>query len=458
MSDLFGSLTMAARALQTQQVGLDVVGQNIANVNTAGYTRRQLDLAAIPPSDRLSAGGGVEVTTIRAIRDQFLERRLQLERPAEGRESALADTLSVVEAAIGSSGSSLDSSINDFFDAWSNLAQDPTSSTMRQAVIVQSNALAAAFNDMSSRLEDVRVQSDDGVRSAVDDINQLVSRIATLNASIGRAGGTGAMAASLQDEQNEAIKSLSELVDVSVLQNDIGGVDVSFANGRALVIGDNAYAIDVQSAATGMATLYSGGADVTSEISGGRLAGLLEARDVVVPKYLTQLDTIASTLMQQVNTLHKAGYDFNGTAGLNVFQPITGNLGAAAGMTVNPALVADPRLVAAAGTASAGDNGIARQLAALRDTRVVGGTATFTDAWADLAYAVGQDSASATAELKSRTEIVSQIESLKDAVSGVSLDEEAMMMMKFQRAYEANARFFTTVDSAISTLLNLLGN
>jgi flagellar hook-associated protein 1 len=458
MADLFGSLNMAARALQAQQVGLDVVGQNVANVNTAGYARRQLDLAAVPPTDRLSAGGGVEVTTIRAIRDQFLERRLRLERPAEGRESALADTLSVVEAALGTSGSSIDASLDEFFNAWSDLSQDPTSSTLRQAVIVQSNALATAFNDMSARFNDVRKQADDGVRGAVDDINQLVGRIAALNDSIARAGGNGPMSASLQDEQGEAIKALSELVDVDVLQNKTGGMDVSFANGRALVIGINAYTVEVGASADGMAQLSSGGADVTSEISGGRLAGLLDARDVVVPKYLSQLDTIAYTLAREVNALHQTGYDLDGNPGAGVFQPLSAAAGAAAALTVDPSLASNPRLVAAAAAPTAGDNGIARQLAALRDARVFNGTGTFNDAWADLTYSVGQDSASAVAEQQSRKEIVAQIESLRDAVSGISLDEEAMMMMKFQRAYEANARFFTTIDSAISTLLNLVSN
>ena len=458
MADLFGSLTSAARALQAQQTGLDVVGQNIANVNTAGYTRRQVDLSAIAPADRWSAGGGVEVSDIRATRDQFLERRLRLERPAEGRESALADTLSVVEAALGTSGSSIDGSLDDFFDAWSNLAQDPTSSTMRQSVIVQASSLATSFNDMAARFNDVRKQADDGVRGAVDDINQLVTRIAALNDSIAKAGGTGPMSASLQDQQNEAVKSLSELVDVDVLQNKTGGVDVSFANGRPLVIGVTAYGIEVGARTDGMATLSSGGTDVTSEISGGRLAGLIDARDVMVPKYLGQLDTIAFTLAQQVNTLHASGYDLDGNAGGTVFQPLASSAGAAAALKVDPALVANPRLIAAASTPAAGDNGVARKLAGLRDARVFNGTGTFNDAWADLTYSVGQDAATAVAEQKSRQEIVTQVESLRDAVSGVSLDEEAMMMMKFQRAYEANARFFATIDSAISTLLNMVGN
>jgi flagellar hook-associated protein 1 len=458
MSDLFGSLTSAARALQAQQTGLDVVGQNIANVNTAGYARRQIDLASVAPNDQLSAGGGVDVVGIRALRDEFLERRLRLERPSEGRESALADTLSVVETGIGGSGTSLDSSLDDFFDAWSNLSENATSSTNRQAVIIQTQAVATAFNEMATRFQDARRQADDGIRNAVDDINGLVSRIAGLNDSIARAGG-GSMAASLQDEQSEAIKSLSQLVDVDVLPNKTGGVDVSFANGRALVIGVNPYQIGVGADAEGMVTLSSGGADVTGEISGGRIAGLLAARDDVIPGYQAQLDQLAYTLASTVNGQHATGYDLDGDPGGALFQPLTTVAGAAAALKIDAGVASDPRLIAAASLSAAGDNGNSRQLAALRTALVMGGgTGTFNEAWADLTYSVGQDRATASAELKSRQEIVTQIESLRDSVSGVSLDEEAMLMMKFQRAYEANARFFTTVDSAIATLLGLVGN
>jgi flagellar hook-associated protein 1 len=458
MPDLFASLTTAARALQAQQVGLDTVGQNIANVNTAGYARKQVDLASVAPSTPLSAGGGVDVVGIRSIRDQMLESRLRLEQPAEGREAALADTLSVVQTALGSAGSSIDASLTAFFNAWSDLSQDPTSSTARQAVLVQAQALSQSFNDMSGRLEDARSQADSGVRSTVDDINQLTTRIAALNDSIARSGGTGPMSASLQDQQNEAVKTLSTLVDVGVIPNQTGGVDVSFANGRPLVIGVNAYAIDLGKNAEGLATLSSGGVDVTSEISGGRVAGLLEARDVSIPGYLGQLDTIASTLVQQVNALHVGGHDLDGAPGGNVFVPVATSAGAAAAMTVDPTLAANPRLIAAASSTAAGDNGNARAIAALQDARLFGGgTGTFNDAWADLTYSVGQDAANAAADQKSRQEIVTQVESLRDAVSGVSLDEEAMLMMKFQRAYEANARYFATIDSAITTLMNIVG-
>jgi flagellar hook-associated protein 1 FlgK len=126
-------------------------------------------------------------------------------------------------------------------------------------------------------------------------------------------------------------------------------------------------------------------------------------------------------------------------------------------MQVNAALAADPRLIAASATGAPGDNQTAQAVAALRDARVVGGIATFTESWSQLVYRVGTDAQTAMAQRKARQEVVEQVELLRDQVSGVSLDEEAALMLRFQRGYEANARYFSTVDSVLSTLLHLVG-
>jgi len=159
-----------------------------------------------------------------------------------------------------------------------------------------------------------------------------------------------------------------------------------------------------------------------------------------------------------VNALHTAGFDQNGTAGVNFFGALGASSGAAAAMTMNAAIVADPKLVAAAGVAVAGDNQSARAISDLRDSRVLdSGTTTFNDAWSQLVYRVGRDAQSASDDQVNRAAIVQQIDALRDEVSGVSLDEEAMHLLKFQRAYEANARYFRVIDDSIQTLLNELG-
>ena len=125
---------------------------------------------------------------------------------------------------------------------------------------------------------------------------------------------------------------------------------------------------------------------------------------------------------------------------------------------MNPALTANTSLVAASQTGAPGDNQIARQIAALRDSQVLlGGTATFTEGWAQLAYRVGADVDGARAQQQSKQDVAEQVARLRDQVSGVSLDEEAASMIKFQRAYEANAKFFSTVDAMLLTLMRTVG-
>ena len=170
MSGLMDSLASAASALEAQRFGLDVAGQNIANVNTPGYARREALLASVPGYGRLSAGNGVEVTGVRAARDVLLARRLQQERPAEQREQAVAEALSLVETAIGQPGASVDAALDGFFDSFGRLSADPTSSTARQEVALQGGALAASFHDMAARLQLARRDANAGVRGSVDEI------------------------------------------------------------------------------------------------------------------------------------------------------------------------------------------------------------------------------------------------------------------------------------------------
>jgi flagellar hook-associated protein 1 len=456
MAGLLDSLSMAARALDAQRFGLDVAGQNIANVNTPGYTRRSALLAAVPGVDRWSAGNGVEIQGLRATRDMRLEQRLQQERPAEQREAAVAEVLAIVETAIGKPGESIDASMNALFDSFGRLAADPTSAVERQQTVLQGSALAEAFHDMVGRLSLARRDADAGVRAGVDEINRQLGRIAEINSSLGKIDPNSSQSQTLRDELNQAVTSISGLVDIDTVARPNGGVDISFGNGRPLVIGENSYLLETAVVPPdGMTAVISEGMTVTAEITGGRIGGLLHSRDVLIPGYITRLDELAYNVATQVNTVHRSGYSLTGATNINFFAPPAGVAGAAASLAIDPAVLASPSAIAASGGASSpGNNTIARELAGLRDVRgMTGGTATFGDAWSDLVYRVGADTKSAEDEQRSRSEIVRQVELLREQVSGVSLDEEATMMMKFQRAYEANARFFQAIDQTLDTLM-----
>jgi flagellar hook-associated protein 1 FlgK len=455
MPGLFDSLTMAARSLQTQQSAMNVTGQNISNVNTPGYTRRTPDLVDVP----VSAGGGVEIEDVRRVRDSLLDARVLKQVPLGSYDATVADQLSVVETNLGTLGSSIDQKLDDFFTAFGDLAQNPASGVSRREVQVAGQSLAVAFNEMSDRLESSRRDADARLRSSVDEINKLAARVAQINGSLAAVSSNDGTGLTLQDQQATMVRRLAELADVRTIARADGGVDLTIGNGRALVVGANAYTVDVTTGANGYANLTTGGFDVTSEITGGEVGGLLYVRDSAVPSYMASLDQLAAQTATSVNALHTAGFDLTGAAGGAFFSystPPVGTTGAARFMQVDPAIVGDNSLIAAAGVALPGDNVTARAIAALRTQRVLnGGTATLSDGWGNLVYEVGNDSQSAATARDTQEAITRQVDALRDQVSGVSLDEEATNLLKFQRAYEANAKFFSAIDSMLDVLLNL---
>ena len=451
MSGLMTSLSMAARALDAQRAGLAVAGENIANLNTDGYVRRTIELAQGAPGY-----GGVEVLGTRARRDAMLEARVRQEAPAEAREGAIANSLAVVEASLGQPGASLDAQLTAFLDGFADLAQDPTSTVARDNVVLQGGLLARSFNDLSSRLSDAERAADKEVRGGIDLINTLAAQVAHLNAAIG--GANGADTEGLQDQLGLALKELAELAGVSVVNRPDGGADVSLGDGRAIVMGANAYALSATSVApSGFASVALGGVDITGELAKGRMSGWLDVRDVNIPGYRSRLDTIAFAVVTEVNTLHQAGIDALAGTGNRFFAPLGAAAGAAAAIAVDAGVAGDSRKISASQTGAAGDNQVAKAIADLRGARVVNGTATFTESWGQLVYQVGSDMQTAQVQQASRREIVDQVAKLRDQVSGVSLDEEAAAMMRFQRAYEANARYFSAVDQMLATLMRIAG-
>jgi flagellar hook-associated protein 1 FlgK len=454
-------LGFTSNALDAQRFGLDVVGQNIANVNTPGYARRVAGLGAVPAVEPLSAGSGVEILGVRSLRDMLIARRLWAELPREQREQAAAASLGVVEVALGTPGSSIDQRLNDFFDAFSGLADAPTSTTARQEVILTAQALAASFRELSSNFDASVRDADNRVRGGVQQVNELTSRIAALNREFATVPPSTSEALQLRDEMTQALEHLSSLLAVNAVQRSDGGYDIELAGGGTLVVGTQAYALTVTNrAGSGLADIQAGGAVVTAAITSGAIGGQLYVRDTALPGYQARLDELAYTLAQQVNATHRQGYDATGAPGADVFVPLAGVSGAGRAIAVTDALSAPggEALVAASGTGAPGDNQNARALAALRDGKFLNGnTATFVEGWAQLVYLVGQDTAEAENAAATHGEIAAQIQNLQDSVSGVSLDEEAADMMRFQRAYEANARFFRAIDETLDIMMEAFG-
>src|SRR5262249_18473878 len=163
-------------------------------------------------------------------------------------------------------------------------------------VLSQGTALATAFNDMTSRLDDSRHEADLQIRSTVDDINSLTAQIAALN----RTPGVRDSALTVRDDQNQMVESLAKLANITVVDRPEGGVDIYLGGGQPLIVGETSYVITkTATPPSGLTALSLQGTTITSLVTGGKLGGLLQVRDVSVPAYQTQLDQLADGVVQQ---------------------------------------------------------------------------------------------------------------------------------------------------------------
>jgi flagellar hook-associated protein 1 len=455
MAGLLSSLSVATSGLTAARMGLDVTGHNIANINTPGYSRRTLQLAEVPPTDGTSAGRGVEVLQIRALRDLYLESRIGKEQGGQARDAAVLEGVQGVEATLGHPGDSIDARLTAFFDGFSALASDVTSITARDAVVREGQALGQAFGALSDRLSELQTVQDRSLQDSVTELNDLVRTVSQLN---GRIVTGGVDAEALRDERGVAIARMAELADVSVLHRADGAVDITIASGHALVVGAHAYPMTMTpQPPSGFVSLSLADIDITSQLTGGTIGGQLNVRDEKIPSYLAALDQLAYDIATEVNALHVTGFDGQGAPGGNFYNTPATVAGAAASLSVSAAVAADPRLVAGSATTATGDNGVARALAGLRDSRVMsGGSSTAAEVWANFVYQVGADVRATQASSVTRDQIVTQMQRLRDQQSAVSLDEEAANLMRYQRSYEASARYFTTIVDTLDTLMAMV--
>jgi len=462
MSSLFGSLSIALRSLLAQQGALGTVTNNIANANTPGYSRQRPVLREEAPifNGHLVLGDGVTLESIRSIRDRILELRLHQETQHQERLDAFLGAMRQVEALFNETeGIGLESVLSKFFDSLQALSVNPSSLPLRQGVLTAAENLAAAFRQTTGNLSTIRLGLDRAITQGVGEANRLAAEIANLNGQIAALETTGQDAGALVDRRNLAIRDLSGLVDVAIIDSTGGGLTITTTNGTPLVAGITSLPLDAQlDSATGMQHVFSQGTDITSALNGGKIAGLIEARDSAIPSVQADLDNLAANLASAVNTVHRNGFDLSGSAGGDLFVPFVplapgSNAGAAASFAL---ALTDPAQVAASSDGTLGSNGTLMALLALRNQAVVAGQRP-VEFYSNLVFRIGDRISDASAELEAENLVLKQLENQRSAISGVSLDEEATNLIRYQRAFEAAARVIAMVDELTSTTLNMLG-
>lgn len=446
--------------MNANQLGINVTGQNIANVNTPGYTRQtvQLSEAKAVGFSKSAIGTGVTIDGVKAFRDQFVESRIQTETGIAGKLAAKRDALSAVETALqGTESSGLQNSINGFFGAFRDLETNPASVPLRAVAAQKGSALASSFQSTRSSLEDIRRGVDTSIRSTVDETNSLTQRIADLNAQIRTADGSGVNASALRDQRGELLNRVSQLTGARSIENADGTVDVTIGEGRSLVSGDKAFQIEAQGVPPyGLAALTIGGQPAVFDE--GALRGFQDAITEINTQ-ITNLDGLAAEVVNRVNSLHTGGTDLDGNAGVNFFDasvPVT-----AANIKLNPDITANPRLVVASALTQPGQTGTTAGAIAnlLSDPTSTVGTKTgsFNSIFNSMLTETGEKVASVKNSLETQTAIISQVTAQRESISGVSLDEEAINLLQYQKGFEAAARFLKVADEMTQTILSLAG-
>lgn len=442
------------------QAALDVTASNVANQNTPGYTRQVVSWQSTDAVtlNGVTYGTGVKTTAV-SQRDRILEQRVQQQTQTQAQSGALKSALQQAQNIFGltSSGTSaastaLGTATDAFFNSLSTLQGNPSDASTRQNVLTAANTLASVFNSAASQLAQVSSGLDQQVGTIVGQVNALTATIASLNQQIAGSGAHGD-AGALEDQRQLAITQLSQYVGLNQMTTEGNGITLTTSNGAVLVSGSQSFAMSTtQVAGTTHVLAGVGAQDVTSGLKGGQLGGVIEARDQQLPAYASALDTLAYGIGTAVNQQNALGTDGNGNPGQAIFNLPPTATGAAASMQ---AATSDPKAIAAAspGEGSAG-NGNAIALADLSTANLAGGQ-TASGFLASFLGQIGNDTAGATTEDAAHQAILTQLTSQRNALSGVSLDEEASNLTQYQRSYEAAAKVFSIVNSIMASALNL---
>ncbi len=565
MTDIYGVLSIGSKALLTQQKGIYVTGNNIANVNTPGYTRQRLNMSSdVPVNSSIGlVGTGVTAIGVERVYQRFLGVQINNETQSLGKWAANKDMLERAEMIFDESGGyGLNQVMSEFWTAWQDLTNNPSGSVERTVLVAKSEMLAETFSKNYQDLQTVQEDIDTIVKGTVEEINLLSEKIVNLNQKIIQTESGGEAANDYRDQRDSLLKQLSELIDINSFEGANGGVTVSVGTGQPLVEGTNAYRLSTQVNAFGHQDVVwldaaNNKLSITDSISGGKLKGWLDARDRDMRNYLNELDTMAQRLMEEVNSLHAGGYGLDGSTGNDFFagstsasgvldsrltitaqeggagnlsvtlvaggtagsesvtsDPVTGDIriaiedgvstvgqiaaalqgnpaiatvvetvppatiwtlgtgtdtvalaggASAANMQVNPAIVLDEKLIAAAASFDTvpgdkpGDNSNAIAIANLQNALAMNGnTATFGDYYESFIGKLGHAVQQAGSYYDHQDQMVNQLENYRESISGVSMDEEMVNLVKYQNAYQAAAKLITTADEMMQSVLNMI--
>ncbi len=454
MSSLTGILSTATQSLLAQEMQLQVTNNNIANSNTAGYSRETVTLSEAAPTQEgnINIGNGTTVQGVTSVRDELLTRRIQQQTSQQGSVNAQVNALNEIQTLFPSTGSSLASSMSGFFTSLSALSANPADPATRQTAISSAQTLVDQFHTLSTGLSGPSSDLDTNVKTDIQQINQLSSEAASLNQQLVAQQAAGQNTGTIGDQLNQVETQLATLTNLSVTHTSEGD-SITTGNGTPLVLGNQSYALNTSSGSDGhQQILDASGTNITASISGGDLGGTLTVRDTTIPSLTSSLDSLASQFATAFNQAQTQGFDQSGKPGAALFSIPSTVSGSAANIQL---VTTDATALAASSDGSSGSNGNLGNLTNLQNSALPSGQSA-TVLSSNLIYQVGKLTANATAQQSAISLSLTALNNQQASVSGVSIDEESTNLIRFQQAYQAAAKVVSTIQTLFDTTINMI--
>lgn len=435
-------LSIGFSGLNASQIALNISAQNIANVNTIGYSRQEAMMGSLSGFGRMDNGMGVEVTGVRRITDDYLVSQHWRSRSATGSSYAFHQYINTTEQLLGSESMNITKGLDSFFASLSAALDSPETPAQRGQIVSSAGALANRFGQLNESLLTQEKQIDDQLGSTITQVNSYLKQVAELNTQIGEQASKGVNTSALEDSREQIVRELSTFMEVRVNRQSDGSFSLSLPQGQPLVLAGSSSTLSL--AGDTLSLSFGPQSFEVPRLQGGTLAGVLEYRTTVLRPLRDELNQIAKKLADDFNAKQAGGVDLNGDPGKPLFSydPLnpSGTLKVADGFT------GDHLAFAKAGGGN-GDNRNLQELLTIKDDQY--------DAYSALLGKMAVQSGQAKATMEADANMEKQLATKLSSVSGVNLDEEGVKVMAYTKAYQANAKVISTSDQLFNSILNM---
>ncbi|MBI2521346.1 MAG: flagellar hook-associated protein FlgK [Bdellovibrio sp.] len=475
-------LSIGKSGLGASKKSMEVAGHNVANANTEGYSRQRVKQTTGVPitKDGLVMGSGARVHGVERIDAKHIEQRLVEAVTGHEYNRERLDQLEQIEIIFNETESEgLNKIINKFFNSFRELANQPENETMRSVVRDNAKLIIKDFNRIRSTLDDQARGVDKRLEREIVNINQISYHLADLNKKISNLEALGGESGDLRDQRDVALKSLAEYFEVSTYHDNKNNFIVNAEGVGTIVCATEVQELAVrgqpaETSSNGM----SGAVEIyfknrpsgfiSEKFANGKLASLLKVRNEDLRKMQTDIDQIAYTLTKGVNAIHSRGFIYkpgisiegenaHEFTNINFFKDVSSSENAASEMSLSDEVRNDLANIATALAPNApGDNRVALAISKLENAKIMcNETATIEEQYLKSIGNVGVQTGKARVDTEQSEGLLAQTRAIKERITGVSLDEEAANMIKFQHAYEASARVLKAADEMFQTVLGI---